>query len=262
MTDAADLLLRRRPAWPGCKVAGCANEAALGGACAELHGGAAPTRTPGGYVLFQHWPEPGEDSLDPERWEPLPSGDWQCWCVSRTVWDRWAVDGAWPPTPEAAPGRVPRFATRGGLGAPQPLRPRAARELLREERVSLVALQDQLEASNVFFPGLFPDPGLLALTLPLLRLAHRFTEQQAAELSAAWRLAPLMPELAPFARDEPEPAPREWPQHRVRPPSHRARLLPLDAFAQHAEWSLPSELIDLDPEMRLIQQLDSLAVER
>jgi hypothetical protein len=78
MTDPCGFLGLRRRAWPRCKVAGCTNEAALGGACAELHGGAAPTRTPGGYVLFLHWPEPGEDGLNPERWDPLTPGEWQC----------------------------------------------------------------------------------------------------------------------------------------------------------------------------------------
>jgi hypothetical protein len=274
MTDFVDLLLQRRPAWPRCKVAGCANDAALGGACAELHGGAAPTRTPGGYVLFMHWPEPGEDSLDPERWEPLAPDEWQCWCVSRAVWDRWAVDGAWPPTPEAAPGcaychpAVPRFATRGGLGAPQPLRPRAARTLLREGRVSLVALQDQLEAGNRFLPGLAAVPELLRTALVLLRLSWPLTAEQLSDCHQALAaqlqridvsVPPIMPELEPFAR-EPEPPPWRpmgWGRPRrgpLKPPSGRFNLR-LDAYSQHPEWPLPEALIDSDAEDRMIERI-------
>lgn len=283
--------------WSRCKVAGCRNEAALGGVCAELHGGASPT--PGGYVLFQRWPGQGDDPDEVELCEP-PLGEWQCWCVSRRVWDRWAVDSAWPATPEPGPRgrrreRLPRFASLGGLGAPQPLRARAARTLIRAGRVSLIALRDQLEAANRFFPGLCAGhPDVRDAALPLVTLSDPFDPPALAFVAASverrclaaercrrllgqpvWHREPLPllpadhePLPLPPADHEPEPlrpprrlrplgwgAPRRHPQ---RAPSGRFSLR-LDAFAQNPGWPLPPELIDMGAEDRLIALCDARA---
>jgi hypothetical protein len=274
--------------WPRCKVAGCPNEAALGGACAELHGGASPTS--GGYVLFERWPGEGDDPDEVELCEP-PLGEWQCWCVSRRVWDRWAVDGAWPRTPE--PGsrgrrreRLPRFATLGGLGAPQLLRARAARALIRAGRVSLIALRDQMETANRFFPGLCAaHADVRSAALPLVFLSDPFDAPALTLVAASvegrclaaeacrrllgqpvWKREPLplpLPVAGGATEPEAEPEPRRRPRRSSRPHRRSPRApsgrwsIRLDAYRQHPEWPLPPALIDTNAEDRLIALCDA-----
>jgi hypothetical protein len=231
-------------------------------------------------VVFQRWPGEGDDPDEVELCEP-PLGEWQCWCVSRRVWDRWAVDGAWPATPEPGPRgyrreRLPRFATPGGLGAPQPLRARVARALIRAGRVSLIALRDQLEAANRFFPGLCAGRAdVRDAALPLVAVSEPFDAPALAFVAASverrclaaeayrrllgqpvWRREPL-PLLA-----DPEPAPLRPPRRcrrQYRRPQPGRYNLRLDAYRQHPEWPIPPALIDVGAEDRLIEQIDARA---
>jgi hypothetical protein len=135
-----------RGLWPRCKVAHCRNEAALGGACAELHGGAVPS--PSGWVLMIA-PPPG-DGDDGDDWPDLEScapqlGPWQAWVISEGHW------------------RTQRRRSRSF-----PLRARAVRALLRAERISRIFLLNQFQAQNAFFPGLELDAELRAAALALI----------------------------------------------------------------------------------------------
>jgi hypothetical protein len=236
-------------------------------------------------VLFQRWPGEGDDPDEVEPCEP-PLGEWWCWCVSRRVWDRWAVDGAWPRTPEPGPRgrrreRLPRFASLGGLGAPQPLRARAARALIRAGRVSLIALRDQLEAANRFFPGLCAaHPDVRSAALPLVTLSDPFDAPALALVATSvegrclaaegcrrllgqpvWQREPLpLPAADPEAEPESVRTPRRRPsrlRRRVpRPPSGRWSFR-LDGYREHPEWPLPPALIDTGAEDRLIALCDA-----
>ncbi|HKO90003.1 MAG TPA: hypothetical protein VJU61_02560 [Polyangiaceae bacterium] len=77
-------------------------------------------------------------------------------------------------------------------------------------------MSHQLAASE-WRHGLDPEsnfPDVTSGAAGLLQLQHKFNAEQLAQLSRALHI-PIWPGL-PVAKREPEPAPREWPQHRVR----------------------------------------------